>query len=389
MNNDVSPIQEGKRLEWIDAARGFAIFGIFIVNIGAFGAPYFLYGGQMEIWMSDISQWTLEIIDIFFQASFYTLFSILFGFGIQMMKERTFVKGIPVYPFLVRRLTILFAMGAIHAFLIWHGDILLTYGFVGIILLLFLKLEARTKLIVGFILLSGNVVFITFLSYLSRNYLSIGNEARIDQAFSNYQSNSLSIIWMQNYQDWMYSNTPLTIFFLTLVLLPLFLFGMFLAEKRWLHEPNKHKSILWKLWTISFVLFIGLKLGPYLLGNPRWFSFAQDNVGGTFSALFYIISITLIAGNKKGQKIIKPFTYVGRMALSNYIFQSIICFILFYGIGFGLYGKVSPLLGVLMVFIIYTCQILISKWWVSRFRFGPLEWIWRSLTYWYRQPLRK
>ncbi|WP_156288835.1 DUF418 domain-containing protein [Oceanobacillus salinisoli] len=389
MNSELTPTQESNRLFWIDAARGFSIFGIFMVNIGAFSAPYFLYGGEEQGWTSSVDPWIQVIIDIFFQASFYTLFSILFGFGIQIMKDRIIARGISLYPFLLRRLFILLCFGMVHAFLLWHGDILLTYGMVGILSLLLLHVRAETKLGIGSVLLVGSVSFLSFLYYISRDYLDFVNHPMIEQSFVNYQSNDIRTIWMQNYQDWVYSNSAFSLFFLTLVLLPLFLFGMFLAEKRWLHEPVKYKSILIKLWVIAFVCFIGFKIGPYAFGNPLWLSYIQDNIGGMFSALFYILSITLLAGTGLGRKLLKPFAYVGRMALTNYISQSIISFILFYGVGFGLYGSVSPFLGVVFVVTIFTGQVFFSRWWFMRFRFGPLEWVWRSLTYWKKQPLRK
>lgn len=95
----MQPYQVNKRLEWIDAARGFAILGIFMVNIGSFSAPYFLYGGAEDAWTAGIDQFSLAFIDIFFQASFYTLFSILFGFGIQIQKDSLDKKKISPYAF--------------------------------------------------------------------------------------------------------------------------------------------------------------------------------------------------------------------------------------------------------------------------------------------------
>lgn len=386
MKNNATPLQESNRLEWIDAARGLAIFGIFIVNIGAFSAPYFMYGGAEEAWTSNIDQAALIFIDIFFQGSFYTLFSLLFGFGLQMMRERIMARGNNPNLILLRRLFILFCFGAMHAFLLWHGDILLSYALVGILSPLFLHTKSNTKLAIGITMMVGSVSFLSFLFYLTKDYLDYVDVVMIEQSYKNYLSNEIGLVWLQNYEDWLFANNPVTLIFLILVLLPLFLFGMFIGEKRWLHEPGKYKSLLIKWWVISLLLFIGLKMGAYLFGNPIWFSYIQDNIGGMFSALFYIFSVTLLFRTDLGRKIMKPFTYVGRMALSNYIFQSIISFLLFYGVGFGLYGKIGPFTGVVMVVIIYIGQIIFSKWWFSRFRFGPLEWVWRSLTYWKRQP---
>lgn len=384
-----SPTNESNRLVWIDAARGFAIFGIFIVNIGAFSAPYFMYGGAEVGWSSSVDRFTQGFIDIFFQASFYTLFSILFGFGIQLLKSRLVARNADVQSFLFRRLIILVGFGIFHAFFIWHGDILLSYGLAGILLLLFLNMKDKALILWSILLFGGSVGLLSLAMYGARNYLGGYDESLINQTLSNYQSNSLLTIWSQNYHDWLYANGVISILFLAATLIPLFLFGMYIARKQWLHKPNENKVILKKLWVISLLAFIVIKMGPYLFGNPIWFSYIQDNIGGTASAIFYIISITLLAGSKQGILLIQPFISVGRMALTNYLLQSVISFILFYGVGFGLYGSIRPAAGIIIVLIIFIMQVYFSKWWFTRFRFGPMEWVWRSLTYNKLQPFRK
>ncbi|MFA1818979.1 DUF418 domain-containing protein [Virgibacillus oceani] len=389
MPTAASPINEKNRLVWIDAARGFAIFGIFIVNILGFSAPYFLYGGAEDVWTSPIDQFIQAIIDIFFQASFYTLFSFLFGFSIQLMTDRLAEKNIAFYMILLRRLIVLIGFGFIHSFLLWHGDILLSYGIIGLLLLFFLQVRSRTILMWGMVLLSVTVGLFTLLLYQVRDHLDWYSVAAVSQAFENYQESSLLVILSQNYNDWVYANGGIAYLPLAGILLPLFLFGMYAARQRIFHEPKKHLSLLKRLWYISFVLFIAFKLGPYFYGNPTWFSYIQDNIGGTASAIFYLLSITIMAQTELGKKLIKPFIYVGRMALTNYVFQSVISFTLFYGVGFGLYGSVSPTIGVVIVMIVFIFQVFFSKWWFQRFRFGPLEWVWRTLTYLKKQPLRK
>ncbi|MFC2949953.1 DUF418 domain-containing protein [Virgibacillus sediminis] len=388
MDIQAQPVKEANRLEWIDAARGFAIFGIFMVNIGTFSAPYFIYGGEREAWPSAVDQWTLTVIDIFFQASFYTLFSILFGFGFQLMQERLQKKGIRVRPFLTRRLLILIGFGLIHAFLIWHGDILLFYGSIGLLMLLFLKVSGRTLLIWALAILLGSAALFTLGLYAARDYIGVAFEAEIQRAFEKYQSSSLVDIWSQNLRDWMFSNAG-SFLILICMLLPMFLIGMYLAKKRMLHDPKASKPLLVKLWMVMLVLFLALKAGPYIFGNPTWFSYVQDNIGGVASALFYIVTFTLAAVTDTGRRIIRPFGWVGRMALSNYILQSLVSVLIFYGIGLGLYGEVSPTYTVLMVAGIFIAQIFLSRWWMARYRFGPLEWIWRSLTYGRKQPFRR
>lgn len=389
MDNKLMPVKEQNRIVWIDIVRGFAILGIFIVNVGAFSAPYFLYGGAENAWSEPIEQFIQMLIDVFFQGSFYTLFSILYGFSWQLMKDRLDIKEINYAAFLFRRQLILVGIGMVHAFLIWHGDILLSYGLIGLLLLFFIEVKDRTLLLWAVLLLVGSVSIFTISLYQVRYLLGGINETAISQAIESYSSTQLSVILGQNLQDWSNANSGIAFIFLIITLLPLFLLGMYIARKQWLHDPRKHQQTLWRLLKISFFLFILLKLGPYSIGNPLWLSYLQDNLGGAASALFYIVLITLISQSALGLKIVMPFKYVGRMALSNYILQSVFCFILFYGIGFGLYGSIKPSIAILIVIVFYSLQIIGSKWWLSRFRFGPLEWIWRSLSYKKKQVIRK
>ncbi len=389
MNNEWMPVKEKDRIVWIDIVRGFAILGIFIVNIGAFSAPYFMYGGAEDAWNEPIDQFVQIVIDVFFQGSFYTLFSILFGFSWQLMKDRLDIKGINYSAFLFRRQLILVGFGIIHAFLLWHGDILLSYGLVGLLLLLFIEVKDRTLIVWVVLLLGGSVSLLTIGFYQVRNLIEGTNETAISQAMENYSSNQLFVILGQNLEDWSIANSGTSFIFLIITLLPLFLIGMYLARKRWLHEPGKHQQLLWRILLVTFPLFILLKLGPYSIDNPLWLSYLQDNLGGTASALFYLVFLTLLSQYSRGLILIEPFKYVGRMALSNYILQSIFCFILFYGIGFGLYGSIKPSIAIFIVIGFYSLQVIGSKWWLSRFRFGPLEWVWRSLSYKKKQAIRK
>ncbi|MFC7321181.1 DUF418 domain-containing protein [Halobacillus campisalis] len=390
MEPQASPLQDKERLSWIDASRGLAILGIFMVNVPAFNAPYFLYGGGEFVWTSTTSQAVQTFIDIFFQASFYTLFSLMFGFGIFMMKERLELKNMNYRPIIFRRLLILIGFGAVHAFLIWHGDILLSYGVFGFILFTFFNVKPATLLISAFSMLGVLVIPLTLGLYALRDSLgALGNSQAAEEAIRNYGEGNLMDIWQQNLTDWTYSNNAGTIPLLALSLIPMFLIGAYIAKRRWLHEPEVHLTSIKKWWVVTGVLFILFKAGPYVIGNPEWFQLLQDNIGGSASAVFYVLSITLAFRTSFGRKVIYPLTFVGRMSLSNYILQSVISFFLFYSVGFGWYGEVTPLLSVLIVLIIFSMQVAGSKAWLKKYRYGPLEWLWRTLTYRKKQPLKR
>ncbi|MBA2174525.1 DUF418 domain-containing protein [Halobacillus locisalis] len=390
MKTSARPLRESERLSWVDASRGLAILGIFMVNVPAFNAPYFLYGGAEQFWPSSISHFVQSFIDIFFQASFYTLFSFMFGFGMQMMKERLDDKAIPYRPVIFRRLLVLIGFGLVHAFLIWHGDILLSYGVFGMVLFFFFSAKPKTLVNWAVGMLAVLVVPFTLSLYAVRDQLQrTVNTPAIQQAKANYGEGSIMDIWQQNWVDWSYVNSVANLPFLALSLIPMFLLGMFMCKKRWLHEPSDHLKAIKTVWVVTGVLFIAFKAGPYINGNPQWMQLLQDNVGGTASAIFYVLSITLLFRTKRGVRLVHPLTWVGKMSLTNYIFQSLFSFLLFYSVGFGLYGQVSPLISLIIVLAVFTLQVFASKAWLQKYKYGPLEWLWRTLTYGKRQPLKR
>ncbi|MFC4403215.1 DUF418 domain-containing protein [Gracilibacillus xinjiangensis] len=379
MDQSIAPLQEKQRLIWIDAARGFAVFGIFIVNLPTFNGPYFLYGNGMNYWGEGEPGIWQAIIDIFFQASFYSLFSFLFGFGMQIIFENLRNKGISPRKTMARRQVLLLVVGIVHAFIIWYGDILISYSIVGFLLLLFMYRKNITLVVWSICLLFIPALLLTGLLYLARDYMTLVNAAAIEASYQSFGAGSWNDIFRQNLTNWLYSNDIFNLLFTVANLLPIFLIGVIFARKKWLHDLQAHHHTLRTIWVLSFVLFIVFKAGPYLMGNPLWLSIMQDTLGGTSSAIFYVVSISLIY--KKIPSILDKFAYVGKMALSNYLFQSVIGVLLFYSIGFGLYGDLNPFQTILVAFIVFPVQIVLSYLWLKKFKRGPLEWVWRSLTY--------
>ncbi|SDJ87744.1 DUF418 domain-containing protein [Sediminibacillus albus] len=392
MRRTGGPIEDNQRLAWIDAARGLAILGIFMVNVPAFNAPFFLYGGEEQYWSLPVDHAVQTIIDIFFQASFYTLFSFLFGFGFQLMRERLEAKQLNVHYILLRRMMVLIGFGLIHSFLIWHGDILLSYGLIGLLLFFFYRRKNSTLISWSIAMLIIPALLLTGLYYLVRDQLdnlAQNTSRQVNQSFANYGNGSLLDIWQQNAGDWLYANGGITYLFLICNLLPLFLLGIYTARKKWLYHVGKHKRLLAKAWIVTGLLFMLVKAGPYLIGNPMWLGSLQDIIGGSSSALFYLLSLTLAFQQTALRKLLEPLTSVGRMSLTNYLLQSIICFFLFYSVGFGFYGSIRPIHSAILVLVIFSLQVILSKWWFQHYRFGPVEWLWRSLTYGRRQSFKK
>ena len=259
-------------------------------------------------------------------------------------------------------------------------------------MVLFFFFSAQPKTLVNWAvgMLAVLVAPFTLSLYAVRDQLQRSvNTPAIQQAKANYGEGSILDIWQQNWVDWSYANNLANLPFLALSLIPMFLFGMFMCKKRWLHEPGDYLTAIKTVWAVTGVLFVAFKAGPNLYGNPQWMQLLQDNVGGTASAIFYVLSITLLFRTKRGARLIHPLTWVGKMSLTNYIFQSVFSFLLFYSVGFGLYGQVSPLISLIIVVTVFALQIIASKAWLKKYKYGPFEWLWRTLTYGKRQPLKR
>jgi uncharacterized protein len=390
----LTPISTNERIKEIDMIRGLAILGIFFVNMPDFNSPI-MYLKPGSWWNEPLDRWTEIFIDIFAQASFYTLFSFLFGFGMVIFRERALAKGYSFPLLFVRRLLVLLGLGCIHAFLIWHGDILISYALLGFVLLLFHQMSPRGLLIWALLLLivpnSTISLLLGFTVLLGEEDSSLFyDEMLANQALENYRDGAWVDIFLQRWNDWMYVNGSLaSIFFLLISLLPMFLLGAYFAKKRWFADVEKHLAKLKRIWIITFIIGFSFKLLPYLTANNIFTQYMQDTFGGSATAIFYATSMAIFSQKTFWRKIFAPLVVVGRMSLSNYLFQSVLCTLLFYNYGLGLYGSVRPFYGLLLTIVIYCLQMILSKLWLKRYRMGPMEWIWRTLTYGQKQQLRR
>lgn len=388
----LAPISEGERLDVIDVIRGFAILGIFLVNMQDFNSPW-LYMEPGVLWGSKKDLFASSFIDIFAQASFYTLFSFLFGYGIIIFKERAIKKEYRFVPLFSRRLFFLLILGIIHAFLIWHGDILITYAIIGFIFLLFHNLKAKTLLIWAIVIilisaiLVGGLLFIADL--LTPTPISNYNPEKVELSLDVYSSGTYLEITKQRVNDWLYVNNFGNYIFIILGILPMFLLGAYAAKERLFHNVKEHYNKIKSIWTISLIIAVVFKFLPYIVEDNIGIDYLQDTLGGPAAALFYATSIALLFENAWWRKKIEFFKYIGRLSLSNYLFQSIVSTTIFYGYGFGFYGSVSTFYGLLLTITIFIIQILLSKAWIKKYRIGPVEWLWRSFTYKKIQPIKK
>ena len=397
------PVQYQERIEVLDVIRGFALFGILMANMAWFSTPalYFEMLGKnisTGVWDTTAS----SFINLVVQGKFYTMFSFLFGLGFAIFFERAKERTSRPKLLFYRRLFILLFIGLAHAFFVWYGDILVTYALLGFLLPLFFNRKPKTIIKWAIGLFGVFLLFFVFIfgllalakmfnesvvtESLQPFYANIEN--MIESSYRAYPHGTFSEIMAQRTSDtlFVYSGMYATMF----IILPLFLLGLYAGKKKIFQNIETNLTLIRKIWkwslvvglTMSVVKFVfKYQMGTdYLSFNTAIFTGAGF-LGDTGLCLFFMTSIILLSQNRKWILKLKPLAYMGRMALSNYLFQSIVCTTIFYSYGLGLYGKVGAALGLVLTVVIFVIQIFISKYWFKHFRFGPVEWAWRCLTY--------
>jgi len=408
----VTPVASTERLHVVDVVRGTAILGILIVNMGFFFAPIYLeiLGGT---WFDDaLSGFVKKGIVGFAQGKFITTFSTLFGFGLAIQYERFTARERPFPGFWVRRMLVLLAIGLTHALVIWWGDILTWYAIGGLILLLFRNRKLKTIKIWAVILLLapllltgactaliGGLTMIpdaaeqiaTDTARQQENYENLAERAR-----ERYPEAGVGETLRLNARQW--GQVAMFIFFQLPYVLGVFLVGLLYGRLRIFHDGKERLPwIRAQLRWLFPVAVLANGLAAYLSGS--FDSLLPSGRGLLFMILLvvgqlagsstYIFLLILAYHSPRTHRFVAPLGAVGRMALTNYLTHSIVFTTLANGYGFGLYGRVTPFVGLMMTLGIFVVQIWLSNAWLARFRFGPMEWLWRSLTYGRLQPMRR
>jgi uncharacterized protein len=387
---EIGPIGAGERVEVIDIVRGLALFGIIAANMRGFAGPARAYFEPWIFWPSMPDRIAQAFIDTFIQGKFVTIFSFLFGVGFAVQLERGEAKGVKIGRVYARRLGILVVFGVVHGTLIWFGDILLPYALIGFLLLLLRRRRDTTLIawaIVGqllpMLLLTGAWLY----GQVSPEPLKgppSPEPAELSRQVEIFARGPWSAIQEQRVADAVSLNWGmLAVFFLPL--LALFLVGV-LAWRRGFFRPTRETIHLYRKW-----MWIGLAVG--IAGNIaattiRWVWHAILTLCVPMLSLGYVCAVIVLCQDAEWHRRLAPFAAVGRTALSNYLLQSIVCTLLFYSYGLGLFGTMGPALLLIPTLLVYAAQPVVSLWWLKRFRFGPAEWLWRSLTYRHMQSMR-
>ena len=402
------PISASERIEIVDVLRGLAIFGILLVNMPQFAGPFLAMFLNQPLWPDTGDRLVTAAVTLLAQGKFYALFSFLFGFGIAMQQRRCVQRGAPFLPFYSRRLLVLLLIGLIHATLIWNGDILVSYAVLGFVLLILRESAPRTLLITAFaafglqFLLNGTCMALAALGGIAdgtgTEVAGIGaDDPRFVEIVRNsietYSSGTWREILLLRLDEWGIILGVSAVFMWPTVF-AMFVLGM-LAERRHFFERIADHRGPAARWTVLLGVLGLLTMFPF-----AWLAFAHDVsplmlalamplsvIGGPALCCAYIGVVVLLWRSTAARAVLRGLAPVGRMALSNYLLQSVVCTLLFYSYGLGYFGRVSPRAGLLLTICLFAVQIILSHIWLGRFRYGPLEWLWRSASYRRWQPL--
>lgn len=393
------PMAADSRLVEVDMIRGFALFGVLLVNMYSFGA-------DSIAWNSPADLLAYSTMTIFFESKSWTLFALLFGFGFALQLELARVQGRPVIPAYLRRLAVLFVLGAAHA-LLYDGDILMLFAELGLVLLLVHRMPTRILVILAVTLL---LVF-PFAHFTSSDHLDGPEnpvEARADLAEDQlshvYAVGTLAEIAAENalyipanpLEDPTSAESGLAVFALLLL-------GFCLGRSGFLRDIPGHAASIARVrsWGLGLGLAV-MAVEQVLTATAGYEVFRSPHaapdvqlvgdllfVFGTMAlALGYAAALLLFAQTPRGRAMLTPLAAVGRLALTVYLVQTLLFTTLFHGYGFGQAFRLGPVAVTGWTLVIFALQVMACLWWSRRFRFGPIEWLWRSVTYLKWQPLR-
>lgn len=424
------PVQQTSRISSLDTLRGIAVFGILLMNISAFGLIWQAYGNPLAAGgATGLNLALFEIMNVGFEGTMRGIFSMLFGAGIVLMTERMEKAGAGLLTAEIhfRRMSWLMIFGIVHwSLLLWTGEILFAYSLCGFLLFAVRKIDARVQLGVGLaaLLIAGIMFNQKYDEALTLSQEAGATEAVIAAGGTPDAAQAAALAeWQEEVSDhvpdekstamqeglhagsywdavtdqfdfsyeFQWTDAP---FWLSFDMLPFMLIGM--ALLKW-GVLSAERSLRFYAAMLVVGYGIGIPLGLYELGilsSGQYGKLASAEaartyeisrlamVAGHLGLVLIVVKLRIAAWLQRG------LAAAGQMALTNYIGQTLICTFLFYGFGLGLYNQFERYQLYLLVAAIAVVEIVFSVLWLRRYRFGPLEWAWRSLTYWKVQPMR-
>jgi len=398
------PIQKTHRIQSLDIIRGFALLGILLMNIQSFSMPDAAYLNPTSYGdLTGINLGVWAVSHLLIDSKFMAMFSMLFGAGVLLFCEHIESKHGTSFFLHYRRMFWLMLFGLMHAHLIWSGDVLFLYAVCGFWIYWFRHCTTKTLWITGIGLLSVGWLLNAFtqwgLAYMpDADLASLQSDWRPATAVINAEITAFTGTWQEQFHIRSEHAWFLETFVLLYLMIwragGLMLIGMALYKQGLFSQLKDSKDILRNgiFFAVSGFSLVGY--GIYYNFEHQWvmeysqFAGSQFNyIGSVLVALAYLYLFVFMIQTQRLTTIQNRLAYVGRMAFSNYISQSVICTFIFYGFGLGLFGQFERWQQLLVVLVVWSLILIWSPIWLNKFRYGPLEWCWRSLTYW--NPLKK
>lgn len=400
-----APVARTDRIVAIDVLRGFAVLGILIVNVRGFATVSAAYlNPAVGDGLAGASLWVWAATSLFAELKFISIFSVLFGAGMAMTADRMARRGLPATGLHYRRQLWLLAFGLAHAYLIWHGDILVAYALCGFLLYPLRNARPRALLIAGACMVTV-VVALWLAVGLSIPSWPEAERAAMEADWSPPPAElaAETAAFRGGWLDQMPYRAREALGLQTMVFLVYFLWragglmlvGMALYR---LGVLSASRSSAFYRRTAAVGLAAGLPLAAagiaynvnagFSLERSMFQGTLFNYVGSLGVFMGYLALVMLAVQSDLLPRLQRRLAATGRMALTNYIAQSVLCALFFYGHGLGMFGRVSAVGQAVVVVAVWGLQLAWSPWWLRRFRFGPLEWLWRTLTYMRRQPFR-
>lgn len=402
------PVAQRDRIGSLDVIRGIALLGILLMNIQSFSmisAAYFNPTAYGDLNGMNYAVW--YITHLIADQKFMTIFAMLFGAGIVLMAGRAEASGRSPALIHYRRMFFLILIGLAHAHLLFYGDILVIYGLSALVVYLFWRRSPVALIVSGLFLLAVGAGIYIGAGMTVENWPDVVRDViaeswmpsneKVAEELAAYRGDWLSQsshrspyateFHTMTYAFWGFWRSA----GLMLIGMGLYKLGIFqLGDPKKFAVPAVAAAVLVGLPTVAFGVYQHHAHG-WQSDYSFWFGVQYNYWASIVISLGWIgLMLWLLTGNWF-KPLASRFAAIGQTALSNYILQSVLCASIFYGFSFGLglFGSVERTGQLLVVFAVWAIQLLISPLWLKRFQYGPLEWLWRSLTYWHMQPMRR